>query len=379
MRQSIPAVFMRGGTSKALMFHSRDLPDDQSQWAALFGAAMGSPDEYGRQLDGMGGGVSSLSKVCVLAPSSRPAIDVDYTFAQVQVKSPTVDYRSNCGNMSSAVGPFWLDEGRVEADGDSITVRIFNTNTAKVIHSTFPVEDGRARYAGDLAIPGVSGSGAPIRLDFLDPGGATTGHLLPSGNVTDHLAIDGLGELAVSLVDAANATVFVRARDVGLTGLELPTDLEARPDVLELLERIRQAASVRMGISADVAAAARTASVPFICLVSPPTDTPTLAGALIHRDDADVLARALSNGQPHRALPLTVSLCLGVAARITGSVVAEALSPATAEQLIRIAMPSGVLGVNARVTHDADQWVAHAGTFYRTARRLFDGRVWLRE
>ncbi len=378
MQQSIPAVFMRGGTSKAIMFHARDLPDDPARWEALFSAAMGSPDEYGRQLDGMGGGISSLSKVCVLAPSSRPDVDVDYTFAQVHVKTATVDYRSNCGNMSSAVGPFWLDEGFVQPDGESITVRIFNTNTAKVIHSTFPVDGAMTQYDGDLVIPGVSGSGAPIRLDFLDPGGATTGRLLPSGHVTDHLEVDGFGAIEVSLVDAANATVFVRAADVGLSGLELPTELEARPDTLDLLERIRRAASVAMGITADLGAAATTTSVPFICLVSRPTESVTLSGATIRRADADVLARALSHGQPHRALPLTVSLCLGVAARITGTIVAEALTTTAAGDMMRIAMPSGVLGVDARVSDDDGQWRAHAGTFYRTARRLFDGRVWLR-
>src|SRR6476659_5341746 len=185
---SYPAVFMRGGTSRAIMFHARDLPD-RAEWDPIFLAAMGSPDPNGRQLNGMGGGISSLSKVCVLAPSDRPDADVDYTFAQVQIREPRVDYRSNCGNMSSAVGPFAVDEGLVRPNGDTAVVRIFNTNTQKIIRLTFPLEDGRAATDGDLAIPGVAGTGAPVRLDFLAPGGATTGRLLPTGSATDQLNV----------------------------------------------------------------------------------------------------------------------------------------------------------------------------------------------
>ncbi len=212
IQESIPAVFMRGGTSKAIMFHARDLPADRAAWDALFTVAMGTPDPCGRQLDGMGGGVSSLSKVCVLAPSTREDADVDHTFGQTLIRESRVGYRGNCGNMSSSVGPFAVEEGLVDASGDSATVRIYNTNTKKIIHGTFPVEEGRARYDGNLAIPGVGGTGAPVRLDFIEPGGATTGRLLPTGWVVDRLEVPGLGVVEASLVDAANAAVFVRAR-----------------------------------------------------------------------------------------------------------------------------------------------------------------------
>ena len=191
---SFPAVFMRGGTSRAIMFHARDLPE-RAGWDPIFLAAMGSPDPNGRQLNGMGGGISSLSKVCVLAPSDRMDADIDYTFAQVQIRDPRVDYRSNCGNMSSAVGPFAVDEGIVRPNGDAAVVRIFNTNTGKIIRSTFPLEDGRAATDGDLAIPGVAGTGAPVRLDFLAPGGATTGKLLPTGKAMDRLEASGAERL----------------------------------------------------------------------------------------------------------------------------------------------------------------------------------------
>jgi hypothetical protein len=232
---ALPAVFMRGGTSRAIMFHRRDLPD-RTAWDPIFLAAMGSPDPNGRQLNGMGGGISSLSKVCILAPSERADADIDYTFAQVQIREAAVDYRSNCGNMSSAVGPFAIDEGLLRANGDTAVVRIFNTNTGKLIRATFPLRNGRAAVDGDLEIPGVAGTGAPIRLDFLSPGGAATGKLLPTGNVSDRLDIPGMGRIEVSMVDAANPCVFVRARDLGLIGTELPDALDANPALLERLQ-----------------------------------------------------------------------------------------------------------------------------------------------
>lgn len=368
---------MRGGTSKAIMVQARDLPSERDDWAALFTGMMGTPDPYGRQLDGMGGGVSSLSKVCIIAPSEHPDADVDYTFAQVMIKEARVDYRGNCGNMSSAVGPFAVDEGLVKASGDTATVRIFNTNTQKIIHSTFAIKDGRARYDGDLSIPGVSGQGSPIKLDFVQPGGATTGKLLPTGQVRDTLDVPGLGVIEVSMIDAANAAVFVRARDVGLTGLELPDELEARPDMLKLLNEIRIRASVKMGIAPDLESARQITIVPFVCIVSPPADNPTLSGETVPAGDIDLVARVISNGQPHRALPLTISLCTAVAARITGTLAAEALSPTASDGPLRLGMPSGILTVGAEVAQENDAWVARAGSFYRTARRLFDGRVWV--
>lgn len=367
---------MRGGTSKGLMLHGRDLPDERNDWAPLLCAAMGSPDENGRQLNGMGGGLSSLSKVCVLASSTRHDADVDFTFAQVMIKEARVDYRANCGNMSSAVGPFAFDEGLVTEHDGQCVVRIYNTNTDKIIRSTFDVDESFTRYEGDLAIPGVSGTGAPIRLDFLEPGGATTGHLLPTGHVTDWIELSGREPVEVSLVDAANAAVFVCARDVGLRGNELPHELDAREDVLAVLEELRRAASVRMGISADLAAASLTTSVPFVCVVSESDESTTLSGQVIDATQADLLARVISNGQPHRALPLTIALCTAVAARLEGSVVHRSLRE-THDGPLRLAMPSGLLSVDADVQRHESEWTAHSGTFFRTARRLFDGRVWI--
>jgi 2-methylaconitate isomerase len=376
MQRSIPAVFMRGGTSKAIMFHARDLPEDRAAWDKLFAAAMGSPDPYGRQLDGMGGGVSSLSKVCVLAPSARDDADIDYTFAQVQIRENRVDYKSNCGNMSSAVGPFAIDEGLVRASGDSATVRIYNTNTKKIIRSTFPIDGERARYDGDLVIPGVAGTGAPVRLDFVEPGGAATGKLLPSGKTVDRLEVAGFGPLDASLVDAANPAVFLRAADIGLTGTELPDQIEANAKIMQLIDDIRVQGAVRMGLAADVQAA-RAISMPFMGIISPAADARTLTGDAIKAADVDLTARVVSSGQVHRALPVTISLCTAVAARITGTVVAEALSQAAGNKTLRLGMPSGVLTVDADVVQEKGEWIARAGSFYRTARRLFDGKVWV--
>jgi 2-methylaconitate cis-trans-isomerase PrpF len=375
----IPAVFMRGGTSNAVVFHARDLPRDRALWDEIFLAAIGSPDPYGRQLDGMGGGISSLSKVCVIGPPSRPDADIDYTFGQVLVKEAKVDYSANCGNMSSAMGPFAVDEGLVKASGKETLVRIHNTNTRKIIWSRFAVDDGQAAVDGDLAIPGVAGTGAPVRLEFREPGGATTGKLLPTGNVSDVLDVPGVGKLRVSMIDAANATVFVNAADIGLTGTEMPDVLDNSPEILKKLAAIRVAASVAMGITASPEEAARKTSVPFVGFVSPPQDARLLTGESITAESVDLTGRMISNGQPHRALPLTVSLCMAVAARIEGSIVNQATRGSNdPEAEIRIAMPSGVLTVAASVRKQEGQWRAEQGAFYRTQRRMFDGCVYVR-
>lgn len=371
----LPAVFMRGGTSKALMFHLRDLPVDRARWDALFLSAMGSPDPNGRQLNGMGGGVSSVSKVCVIGPPTRADADVDYTFAQVLPREARVDYSGNCGNMSSAIGPFAVDEGLFASRDGDVVVRVHNTNTGKIINNAFRVAGARAVETGDLAIPGVAGTGAPIRLDFLDPGGATTGKLLPTGAALDTLEIEGFGRVNVSMVDAANACVFVEARAIGLSGGEMPDELEANPRVLNILAEIREKASVAMGVTANLEAARARTMVPFVGFVSPPRDARTLTGERLTAQDADLTVRVISNGQPHRALPLTASLCTAVAANIPGTVVNAHVRAGGAGSL-RLAMPSGVLTVGAEILRAGEGVTATRGSFYRTARRLFDGFVY---
>ena len=246
-QRAVPAVFVRGGTSKGLLFHAADLPTDPAERDRLLLAALGSPDPYGRQLDGLGGGSSSLSKAAVIGPPTRDDADVDYTFAQIAVDAPVVDYGANCGNLSAAVGPFAVDEGlvRAPADGEAL-VRIHNTNTGKVIESRFPVVDGRAAVAGALAVPGVAGTGAPVRLDFLDPAGSRTGALLPTGRPVDELRLPDGRTVRASLVDASNPVVIVLATDVGLTAAEHPDAVDADAATMTLLDQVRRAGGVAM-------------------------------------------------------------------------------------------------------------------------------------
>jgi 2-methylaconitate cis-trans-isomerase PrpF len=300
---------------------------------------MGSPDPNARQLDGMGGGISSLSKVCVVGPPTHPEADIDFTFAQVSVRDASVDYHSNCGNMSSAMGPFAVDESVVAASGDEAHVVIHNTNTGKLIDAIFRLDDGRAAVDGPLEIPGVAGSGAPVRLEFRDPGGASTGKLLPSGQALDVLDVPGLGRVEASLVDAANACVFIEADRVGIAGTESPVELDARAELMEMLEAIRCAGGVAMGLGDSV---------------------------------EHIRHKSPSNPK----MPLTGALCLGVAARIAGTVVHRHTRGSRNDVAeIRILQPSGLTVVGAQVEERDDGWHARLASVYRTQRRLFEGSV----
>jgi 2-methylaconitate cis-trans-isomerase PrpF len=364
-QRKIRAVYMRGGTSRCLVFHEGDLPRPGGERDRVLLAALGSPDPYGRQLDGLGGGISSLSKACIIGPSSHPDAAVDYTFAQVEVRSPVVDYAGNCGNCSSAVGPFAIDEGLVPArEGESV-VRIHNTNTKKVIVAHVPVKDGEAAVEGDFELAGVAGRGARIALDFLDPGGAGTGRLLPSGHARDVIA-----DVEASMVDATNPFVFVRARDLGLSGRETPQAIDADRTLSERLETIRVEAGKRMGLVGS-------AAVPKIALVAPPGTYTALDGVVIDGESVDLLARAISMGNCHRAVPLTGAMCLAVAAEIEGTVVHEARGGARGlgSPDLRLGHPSGVLPIAAGVSSRAGEPWAERVTVYRTARRLMEGAV----
>lgn len=373
-QRKYPAVFMRGGTSRAIVFHAKDLPEEQAERDAIFLKALGSPDPNGRQLDGLGGGISSLSKIAVVAPSGRADADVDFTFAQVGVSDETVDYVGTCGNISSAVGPFAVDEGLVRADEGTATVRIFNTNTGKTYHARFPVEDGAAGVNGEFELPGVSGAGARITLEFMDPGGAATGKLLPSGNAVDTFEIEGIGRVEVSMVDATNPMIFVRAKDLGLTGGEGPGLIDAQVEVMVNLEQIRAEAAVRMGLARDRREASESVqAVPKVVLVAPPLEYIDLKGEIIAAEDCDIAARIISMGKTHRAFALTGAMCLAVAARIPGTVVHEAARGAEGD--IRLGHPSGVQTINAVVAETPDGPVAEKVIVYRTARRLMEGMV----
>ena len=369
----IPAAFIRGGSSKGVFFHAKDLPADRAAIDPILLGVLGSPDPNGRQLDGMGGGISSLSKGVIIGPPTHPEADVDYTFAQVSVDRPVVDWKGNCGNLSSAVGPFAVDEGLVRvADGEAL-VRIHQVNTRKLIHARFPAREGRAEIRGDFAIAGVAGTGARIRLDFLSPGGSQCAALLPTGHAADVLDIPGFGPLRASLVDAANPAVFVAAADLGLTGADSPDAIEARADLMALLDRIRRVGGVAMGLAATEEAVGL--ANPRVALVAGPTAARTLDGSMLDPAGHDVTIRMLSMERPHRAVPMTGALCLAVACRIEGSIPHDLATKSARPEEIRVAHPSGMLTVGAEVRQDNAGWYADSAVVFRTQRRLMQGAV----
>jgi 2-methylaconitate isomerase len=379
---ALPACYVRGGTSRAVIFHRDDLPPlptpgDYGTWSPIFLAAMGSPDPGKRQLDGFGGGISSLSKVAVISRSSHPGADVDYLFGQVGVDAAVVGYRANCGNISSAVGPFAVDEGLVQVEGDEARVRIHNVNTGKIIISTFRVVDGCAAVDGDYALQGVAGTGSPIRLAFQHPGGAATGRLLPSGRASEQLEVPAVGALTVSLVDAANPVVFVPGEELGLDFAIGPKALAEDRAWLERFEAIRVAAAVAMGLVEEEAEARTTLrNLPMVSLVYAPRRLVTLAGEILEPGDLDIVSQFVSAGSPHLATPLTGAMCLACAAAVPGTVVADiAGNAASGEGPLRIAHPSGVIELSPAVRRDGDTVTVEEVAIYRTARRLMEGHV----
>ena len=379
----IPATFLRGGTSKGIFLNHAHLPPDRSQWDPIFLGIMGSPDaQYGRQLNGMGGGVSSLSKICVVGSSSEAqkatGIDVEYTFAQVGIRDSLIDYSGNCGNLSSMIGVFAADEdicmpqiSQKQGSRMTGTVRTFNTNTNKRIDNTFFVTEAEGRryvpvLDGERAsIAGVPGRASPILLDFVAPSGARTGKLLPTGRPieTVNISLSNSHEVTipVSLVDATNPTVFTN--DQGLrSALGIPNNASidyAQPDVVDALEQIRQAGARRMGL--DPLAQAQ----PKVAVLNPPP-----------RDDADadIVINAFSMGVLHRAVPMTVGLCLGVAACVPHTLAWEALGDRRdTNELLRIRHPGGVVEVGAELGGNGEVTSARV---MRTGRRLMKGLVW---
>ncbi|CAH1687390.1 putative 3-methylitaconate isomerase [Hyphomicrobiales bacterium] len=369
---SLPVAFMRGGTSKALVFHARDLPPlhsdgQRAAWSDVFLRALGSPDPNGRQLNGMGGGLSSLSKVAVVGPATRADADVDYTFAQVGIGDTAVGYRGNCGNISAAIGPFAVDEGLIAPHKGRATVRIHNTNTGKIIVADFEVLDGRAAIEGDFAIQGVSGTGAPIRLAFQQPGGAATGRLFPTGEAVDRLDISGYPRLPVTLLDVSNPVVFVAATELGLRGDEAPADLAANASLIQTFEDIRSAAAVAMGlVPSEVEARTKLKNLPLVALLSRPSD-----------ESCDIVTRMVSTGQPHKATPLTGAMCLAAAVKLPGTIAHQLARISEPGADVRIAHASGILPVSATVRKQDNTFEVTEAVVYRTARRLMDGRVYL--
>ena len=374
-QQRLPAAFIRGGTSKAVVLKRVDLPKDEADWPALFAAILGSPDPNMRQLNGMGGGISSLSKICIIGPATRPDADIDYTFAQVGVVDDTVDFTGNCGNMSSAMGPFAYDEGLCGGvkDGE-VVVRIHNTNSGKIIAAQFAVSKGRAVVSGDLTIPGVHGTGAPVTLDFLDPSDTFGRGVLPTGAASDRFTLRDGRKVDVTMIDAAVPAVFVAAADVESDTCLHPSKLDGDSGLMERLEDIRRQASVAMGLTPDTDAAARRIATPKVAMIGRAADFEDLSGQRHAAPAQDLQIRMISAGQAHRAVPVTGALALACAAVIEGSVVAAVLSPGADPLTLRIGTPSGIVTVGA--TRDANSGVISAARILRTQRRLMDGHVY---
>jgi len=374
-QRRIKAVIMRGGTSKGVFFHRADLPQDPELRDRVILSVFGGGDPYGRQIDGLGGATSVTSKVVIIGPPSVTDADVDYTFGQVSVDKPLIDYGGTCGNLTAAVGPFAIEEGIVRGTGPLTVVRIWQTNTRKYIRAHIPTTDGLPEVEGDYAIDGVPGTGAKITLEFLAPGGSMTGRLLPSGQPIDVLEIPGIGHLRVSMIDAVNPVVFVNARDLGVPGTVMPDQVDGDPALLRKIELIRAHAGVRMGLAhSPEEASAKSPGVPKIAFVSPPSTYLSTRGATVQADSIDLVGRIMSMGRLHRSYAVSGAGCTAVAALIEGTIVNEVIREGPLhERVIRIGHPAGVIEVGARVTRQNDDWIAEKVITYRTARRLMEG------
>ena len=368
-----PCVYMRGGTSKAVFFHEKDLPEDKSLWDDIFLKVMGTPDV--KQIDGMGGTVSSTSKIAIIAPSDKPGVDVEYTFRQVDIVIPRVDGSANCGNISSAVGPFAIDEGLVPAVEPITVVRVLNTNTNKIIEEHVRVEDGHAMVHGDEVIQGVPGTGSRIDMYFEDPAGSKTGKLFPTGQKKEVFDVPEYGPAEVTVLDCSNPMVFIKASDLGIKGSEL-TEVNQNKDVMEHIERIRGMAAVKCGFVENWEdARTKSTSAPKVSIVSAPQDYINMDGNEVKADTMDLCCRAISVGALHKAYPMTVAVGTGAAARISGTIVNEIVKPAPDQDIIRLGHASGVTEVDVKM--DGEKVIK--GGVTRTARRIMDGWVYVRD
>lgn len=370
-QRKFPCVFMRGGTSKAVFFHQEDLPENEEEWPEIFMKVMGTPDV--KQIDGMGGTVSSTSKIAVIKKSDRPGVDVDYTFRQVDIKIPRVDGSANCGNISSAVGPYAIDEGMVEAVEPITVVRVYNTNTDKVIEEHVRVKDGHACMYGDEEVQGVPGTGSRIDMYFEDPSGSRSGKLFPTGEKQEVFDVPGYGPATVTVIDCSNPVVFIKASDLGIKGTEL-TELNNNKDIMEHIERIRGMAAVKFGFVEDyMEARTKATSAPKVSIVSPAQDYVNMDGTNVSGEKMDICVRAVSVGQLHKAYPMTVAVATGAAARIKGTIVNEIVKEISGD-IVRLGHSSGVTEVDMKM--DGEKVLK--GGVTRTARRIMDGYVYIR-
>jgi 2-methylaconitate cis-trans-isomerase PrpF len=385
LARPIRCVLMRGGTSKAVFLREADLPTDAHERDRVVLELFGSPDR--RQIDGLGGADPLTSKLAIIGPP-RPdtpraaGSHLTYTFGQVELDEPEVDFRSLCGNISAAVGAFAIYEGMVQPTEPVTRVRVYNTNLDRILTIEAPVAAGRPVERGDYVVPGVPGTGAKILIDFSDTAGAAAGRLLPTGSPVDRLEVAGFGTIEASLVDIGNAHVFIRASDVGLSGVETAAEIDADPALRDLLERIRGAAAFRMGmVSAPERSRQESPATPILGMVSPPADYPDVLGKrTVRAGEVDLVSRLMFMQQSHKTYAGTSTVCTGVAARIPGTLVhAASRDDRRNAPEVRIGHPAGVIETESDVVLDGDEPVVLRATLGRTARRLFEGYAFVRD
>jgi probable AcnD-accessory protein PrpF len=385
----IPAVYMRGGTSKGVFFRLQDLPKEAQQPGAARDALLlrviGSPDPYAKQIDGMGAATSSTSKAVILSRSSRPDHDVDYLFGQVAIDSAFVDWSGNCGNLSAAVGPFaiaqgLIDRARVPRNG-TCTVRIWQANIGKTIVAHVPIVEGEVQETGDFELDGVTFPAAEVPLEFIDPadegngnGGEGGGAMFPTGKVAEDLEVPGVGTLRATLINAGIPTIFVNAADIGYTGTELQDAINGDAKALAMFETIRAHGAVKMGLIKHIDEAARRQHTPKVAFVAPPKDYTASSGKAVKAADVDLLVRALSMGKLHHAMMGTAAVAIGTAAAIPGTLVNLAAGGGEREA-VRFGHPSGTLRVGAEARKADGEWVVTKALMSRSARVLMEGWV----
>ncbi|WP_394681933.1 2-methylaconitate cis-trans isomerase PrpF [uncultured Comamonas sp.] len=380
----IPSIYMRGGTSKGVFFHVPDLPLPAQQPGAARDAillrTLGSPDPYGKQIDGMGNASSSTSKAVLLARSTQPDHDVDYLFGQVAIDKPFVDWSGNCGNLSAAVGPCaiamgLIDPARIPQDG-VCTVRIWQANIGKTIIAQVPIRNGEVQETGDFELDGVSFPAAEVQLAFIDPAdeGEDGGAMFPTGQLVDRLDVPGVGSFAATLINAGIPTIFLNAHDLGYSGRELQSDINGDAQALARLETIRAYGALKMGLIQDLAEAASRQHTPKIAFVAPPASYTASSGKAVEAQDVDLLVRALSMGQLHHAMMGTAAVAIGTAAAVPGTLVNLAAGGGE-RNAVRFGHPSGSLRVGAEARLQDGQWVVAKALMSRSARILMEGTV----
>ncbi len=381
----IPATYMRGGTSKGVFFRLQDLPAAAqvpgAARDALLLRVIGSPDPYGKQIDGMGGATSSTSKSVILSKSSRPDHDVDYLFGQVSIDKAFVDWSGNCGNLSAAVGPFALASGLVDAGrmprNGLATVRIWQANIGKTIVAHVPVASGAVQETGDFELDGVTFPAAEVQLEFMDPAAdeeGAGGAMFPTGNLIDDLEVPGLGMLKATMINAGIPTIFVNADAIGYTGMELQDAINGDAKALAMFESIRAHGALRMGLIRKLEEAAKRQHTPKVAFVARPADYVSSSGKAVAARDIDLLVRALSMGKLHHAMMGTAAVAIGTAAAIPGTLVNIAAG-GSARNAVRFGHPSGTLRVGAEADQVDGRWTVTKAIMSRSARILMEGWV----